>query len=93
VQCSILHGCHAAAKLFRCVGTFFAEALKLFYNRNVAARLALASIFLADLANFGPRPRVARFFCAKPTIVAADQWPNRLNCMAPRHRIVNAPPL
>jgi hypothetical protein len=62
VQCSILHGCHAAAKLFRCVGTFFAEALKLFCNRNVAARLAIASIFLADLANFGPRPRVARFF-------------------------------
>jgi hypothetical protein len=50
-------------EIFSRRGAFFAEALKLFCKRNVAVWLALASIFLADLANFGPRPRVARFFC------------------------------
>jgi hypothetical protein len=76
-----LHGCHAAPKLFSLCWDFFAETLKLFCNRNVAARLALASIFLADLANFGPRPRVARFFlreaddrCRRPMAKSAKLY-------------------
>ena len=57
-----LHGCHAAASYFRCAEDFLRNAETFFETATWLQGWHLAGIFLADLAKFGPRLHVARFF-------------------------------